>query len=66
MTTKSLKEQLLTVKPLVKVVPVVQVRRKKSWRNDDFRYEVEFVKPTWETLDTKERVHFIDCFVKGV
>lgn len=66
MTTKSFKEQLHAVKPLVKVVSVVQVRRKKSWRADDFQYEVEYVKPTWEVLDRKERAHYLDCFVKGV
>jgi hypothetical protein len=66
MTTKTLAEQLQAIKPQVKEIPKVQVRRKKSWRRDSFDYEVEFVKPSWETLSTKDRVHFIDCFVRGV
>lgn len=66
MTTKTLAEQLQAIKPQVKAIPKVQVRRKKSWRKDSFEYEVEFVKPTWETLSTHDRVHFVDCFVRGV
>ena len=66
MTTKTLAEQLQAIKPKVKAIPKVQVRRKKSWRKDSFEYEVEFVKPTWETLSTHDRVHFVDCFVRGV
>ena len=66
MTTKTLAEQLQAIKPQVKAIPKVQVRRKKSWRKDSFEYEVEFVKPTWETLSTHDRVHFVDCFMRGV
>jgi len=66
MATKTLAEQLQAIKPQVKAIPKVQVRRKKSWRRDSFDYEVEFVKPSWETLSTKDQVHFIDCFVRGV
>ena len=66
MTTKTLAEQLQAIKPQVKAIPKVQVRRKKSWRKDSFEYEIEFVKPTWETLSTHDRVHFVDCFVRGV
>lgn len=66
MTTKTLAEQLQAIKPQVKAIPKVQVRRKKSWRKDSFDYEVEFVKPTWESLSVKDRVHFVDCFVRGV
>jgi hypothetical protein len=66
MTTKTLAEQLQAIKPQVKAIPKVQVRRKKSWRKDSFEYEVEFVKPTWESLSVKDRVHFVDCFVRGV
>ena len=43
MTTKTLAEQLQAIKPQVKAIPKVQVRRKKSWRKDSFEYEVEFV-----------------------
>jgi hypothetical protein len=60
------KETLASLKPQVKAIPKVQVRRKKSWRSDSFEYEVEFVKPSWETLSTKDRVHFVDCFMRGV
>lgn len=66
MTTKTLAEQLQAIKPKVKEIPKVQVRRKKSWRSDSFEYEVEFVKPTWESLSLRDRVQFVDCFVKGV
>ena len=66
MTTKTLAEQLQAIKPQVKAIPKVQVRRKVSWRSDSFEYEVEFVKPSWELLSKSERVHFIDCFVRGV
>jgi len=66
MTNKTIAEQLQAIKPQVKAIPKVQVRRKKSWRKDSFEYEVEFVKPTWETLSTHDRVHFVDCFVRGV
>ena len=65
-TKKTWQETLAAIKPKVKEVQKVEVRRKKSWRKDDFTYEVEFVKPTWECLDIRERVHFIDSFVKGV
>ena len=66
MATKTLAEQLQAIKPQVKAIPKVQVRRKKSWRRDSFDYDVEFVKPSWETLSTRDQVHFIDCFVRGV
>ena len=66
MTTKTLAEQLQAIKPQVKAIPKVQVRRKVSWRSDSFEYEVEFVKPSRELLSVKDRVHFIDCFVRGV
>jgi len=66
MATKTLAEQLQAIKPQVKAIPKVQVRRKKSWRRDSFDYEIEFVKPSWETLSTRDQVHFIDCFVRGV
>lgn len=67
MTTKpTWQETLASLKPKVKAIPKVQVRRKKSWRKDSFEYEVEFVKPTWESLSVKDRVHFVDCFVRGV
>lgn len=67
MTTKTdWKDTLAALKPRVKVIPKVEVRRKKSWRSDSFVYEVEYVKPSWENLDVRERVHFLDCFVKGV
>ena len=66
MTTKTLAEQLQAIKPQVREIPKVKVMRKKSWRSDSFEYEVEFVKPSWETLSTKDRVHFVDCFMRGV
>ena len=66
MTTKTLAEQLQAIKPKVKVIPKVQVKRKVSWRSDSFLYEVEFVRPSWESLSLRDRVQFIDCFVKGV
>lgn len=70
MTTKTVtpdwKQALASMKPKVKVIPKVQVRRKVSLRSDSFLYEVEYVKPSWETLSIKERVNFIDCFVRGV
>ena len=66
MTTKTWQETLASIKPQVRVIPKVKVMRKKSWRRDDFTYEVEFVKPSWESLNFKDRVQFIDCFVRGV
>jgi hypothetical protein len=66
MTTKTLTEQLQAIKPQVRVIPKVKVMRKKSWRRDDFTYEVEFVKPTWESLSLRDRVQFVDCFVRSV
>ena len=67
MTTKTdWKQTLASIKPKVKVIPKVQVKRKVSWRSDSFLYEVEFVKPSWESLSLRDRVQFIDCFVKGV
>ncbi len=66
MTTKTWQETLASIKPQVRVIPKVKVMRKKSWRRDDFTYEVEFVKPSWESLTARDRVQFIDCFVKGV
>lgn len=66
MTTKTWQETLASIKPQVRVIPKVKVMRKKSWRRDDFTYEVEFVKPTWESLSSRDRVQFVDCFVKGV
>ena len=59
-------ETLASIKPRVKTIQKVEVRRKKSWRSDSFVYEVEIVKPSWETLDIRERVHFLDSFVRGV
>lgn len=67
MTTKpTWQETLASLKPKVKAVPKIEVRRKTSWRKDSFEYEVQFVKPTWESLSLRDRVQFIDCFVKGV
>lgn len=67
MTTKTdWKQALASIKPKVKVIPKVQVKRKVSWRSDSFLYEIEFVKPSWESLSLRDRVQFIDCFVKGV
>ena len=66
MTTKTWQETLASIKPQVRVIPKVKVMRKKSWRRDDFTYEVEFVKPSWESLTARDRVQFIDCFVRGV
>ena len=66
MTTKTWQETLSSIKPQVRTIEKVKVMRKKSWRRDDFTYEVEFVKPTWETLSARDRVQFIDCFVRGV
>lgn len=66
MTTKTLTEQLQAIKPQVRAIPKVKVMRKKSWRRDDFTYEVEFVKPTWESLSLRDRVQFVDCFVRSV
>jgi len=65
-TAKTWQETLASIKPQVRVIPKVKVMRKKSWRRDDFTYEVEFVKPTWESLSSRDRVQFIDCFVRGV
>jgi hypothetical protein len=31
-----------------------------------FEYEVEFVKPTWESLSLRDWVQFVDCFVRSV
>ena len=63
MTTKTdWKETLASLKPKVKTIPKVQVRRKVSWRGDDFRYEVEFVKPSWESLTPSDRVQFVEYF----
>ena len=64
MTTKTFAEQLQAIKPKVKEIPKVQVRRKKSLRADNYDYEVTFVKPTWESLSVRDRVQFVDCFVK--
>jgi hypothetical protein len=66
MTTKTWQETLASIKPQVRVIPKVKVMRKKSWRRDDFTYEVEFVKPTWESLSLRDRVQFVDCFVRSV
>lgn len=67
MTTKpTWQETLASMKPKVKAVPKIEVRRKTSWRKDSFEYEVQFVKPSWESLSLRDRVQFIDCFVKGV
>lgn len=63
---QTLAEQLLALKPRVKAIPKVEVRRKKSWRSDSYAYEVEFVKPSWESLSSRDKVQFIDCFMKGV
>jgi len=66
MTTKTWQETLASIKPQVRVIPKVKVMRKKSWRSDSFEYEVEFVKPTWESLSLRDRVQFVDCFVRSV
>jgi hypothetical protein len=67
MTTKTdWKDTLSALKPKVKVVEKVKVIRKKSWRADSFEYDVEFVKPSWESLSLRDRVQFVDCFVRGV
>lgn len=73
MTTKTIsntkptwQQALASIKPKVQTIQKVEVRRKKSWRSDSFVYEVEFVKPSWESLSLRDRVQFIDCFVKGV
>lgn len=66
MTTRTWQETLAAIKPQVRTIEKVKVIRKKSWRKDDFRYEVEFVKPTWESLTLRDRVQFIDCFMREI
>lgn len=65
-TKKTWQETLAAIKPKVKEVQKVKVIRKKSWRADSFEYDVQFVKPTWESLSLRDRVQFIDCFVREV
>jgi hypothetical protein len=59
-------EALAVLKPRVRTIEKVKVIRKKSWRRDDFTYDVQFVKPSWESLPARDRVHFVDCFVREV
>jgi hypothetical protein len=67
MTTKTdWKDVLVALKPQVRTIEKVKVIRKKSWRSDDFTYEVEFVKPSWESLSLRDRVQFVDWFGKAV
>ncbi len=63
-TKQTMQEQLARIKPVVKHVDKVEVRRKSSWREDDFAYSVEYVKPTWEVLDKPQRAQFIAWFVR--
>ena len=65
-TTKTWQETLAAIKPKVRTIEKVKVIRKKSWRKDDFEYDVQFVKPSWESLSARDRVQFIDCFVREV
>jgi hypothetical protein len=58
------KETLASIKPQVRAIEKVQVKRKKSWRKDDYSYEVTFVKPSWESLSLRDRVQFVDFFVE--
>lgn len=64
--TKTWQETLAAIKPQVREVQKVKVIRKRSWRKDDFEYDVQFVKPTWESLSARDRVQFVDCFVRGI
>lgn len=61
---QTMQEQLARIKPVVKHIEKVEVRRKESWREDDFSYSVEYVKPSWEVLNKTDRARFIAWFVR--
>jgi hypothetical protein len=68
MTTKqtqpqTLSEQLKTLKPHVRTVPKIEVRRVTSRVFGGYNYEVQYVKPTWETLSKTEQAKLFDMFV---
>jgi hypothetical protein len=58
-TPKTLSEQLKSIKPQVRTVPKVEVRRVFG----GYEYDVQYVKPTWEALSKRERAQFLDLFV---
>ena len=60
---QTLSEQLKTLKPHVRTVPKIEVRRVTSRVFGGYNYEVQYVKPTWETLSKTEQARFIDMFV---
>lgn len=62
-TTQTLSEQLKNIKPQVRTVPKVEVRRVQRRVFGGYEYDVQYVKPTWEALSKRERAQFLDLFV---
>ena len=62
-TPKTLSEQLKSIKPQVRTVPKVEVRRVQRRVFGGYKYDVQYVKPTWEALSKRERAQFLDLFV---
>ena len=49
MTTKQpWQDTLAALKPSIKTMPKIEVRRKVSLRRDDYRYEIRYIEPRWD------------------
>ena len=61
MTTKqSWQDALAALKPQIKTVPKVEVRRKVSLRKDDFRYEIRYIEPRWDRAGASRTSHSVN------
>ena len=49
-TNQTWQDALAALKPQIKTLPKVEVRRKVSLRSDDFRYEVRYIEPRWDRV----------------
>jgi hypothetical protein len=49
MTTKpTWQDTLAALKPSIKTVPKIEVRRKVSLRRDSCKYEIRYIEPRWD------------------
>ena len=61
MTTKQpWQDALAALKPQIKTMPKVEVRRKVSLRRDDYRYEIRYIEPHWDRAGASRTSHCVN------
>lgn len=59
-TNQTWQNALAALKPQIKTVPKVEVRRKVSLRKDDFRYEIRYIEPRWDRAGASRTSHSVN------